>query len=93
MYDKECRIENVGIPPKKKMKKGKMWVWHGHFHRKCDHQGSHMVRSMPKEGGDLSYICYVAVAQLVRPKEKEKKDNLTPSGGYQKKKKNNYYCV
>ncbi len=65
-----------------------MWEWHGHFHRKCDHQGSHMVRSiMPKEGGDLSYICYKAVAQLVRPKEKEKKDNLTLSVVIKKRRK------
>ncbi len=29
-------------------KERKMWVWHGHFHKKSGHQGSHMVRRMPK---------------------------------------------
>ncbi len=33
------------------------------------------------------YILYVAVAQLMRPKEEEKKDNPKPSKGYQKKSK------
>ena len=47
-----------------------------------------------QKGGDLSYSLYVAVAQLVRPtKEKEKKDNLALSGGYQKKKKENNFVV
>ncbi len=41
-------------PPKKGKKK--MWIWHGHFHRKCGHQGSHMVRRMSKKK-ELWHTC------------------------------------
>ena len=75
------------IPPPKKIinkKRENVGMTWPHPQEMWSSGFSHGEKDAPKRG-DLTYILYVWVAQLVRPMEKRKKDNLASSGGYQKK--------